>query len=67
MITDVGPVEVRMPRDRDGSFDPVTVAKHARRLEGVSAEVISLYAKGMTTGEIQAHLEEMYGRRAQSD
>ena len=61
VITDVGPVEVRMPRDRDGSFEPVTVPKHARRLEGVSAEVISLYAKGMTTGEIQSHLEELHG------
>jgi transposase-like protein len=61
VITDVGPVEVRMPRDRDGSFEPVTVPKHARRLDGVSAEVISLYAKGMTTGEIQAHLEELHG------
>jgi len=50
-----------MPRDRDGSFDPVTVPKHTRRLEGFSEMVISLYAKGMTTGEIQAHLEEIYG------
>lgn len=61
VVTDVGPVEVRMPRDRDGSFDPVTVPKHTRRLEGFSEMVISLYAKGMTTGEIQAHLEEIYG------
>ena len=61
VITDVGPVEVRMPRDRDGSFEPVTVPKHARRLEGLSEQVISLYAKGMTLGEIQAHLEQIYG------
>ena len=61
VITDVGPVEVRMPRDRDGSFDPVTVPKHARRLDGLSEQVISLYAKGMTLGEIQAHLEQIYG------
>lgn len=61
VITDVGPVEVRMPRDRDGSFDPVTVPKHARRLDGLTEQVISLYAKGMTIGEIQAHLEEIYG------
>ncbi len=60
VITDVGPVEVRMPRDRDGSFEPVTVPKHTRRLDGFSEMVISLYAKGMTTGEIQAHLEEIY-------
>ena len=60
VITDVGPVEVQMPRDRNSTFDPVTVPKHTRRLEGFSEMVISLYAKGMTTGEIQAHLEEIY-------
>jgi transposase-like protein len=61
VITEVGPVEVVMPRDRNSTFDPVTVPKHARRLEGLSEVVISLYAKGMTTGEIQAHLEEIHG------
>ena len=60
VITDVGPVEVQMPRDRVGSFSPVTVPKHARRLDGLSGNVISLYAKGMTTGDIQAHLFETY-------
>jgi putative transposase len=58
--TDVGPVELRMPRDREGTFDPVTVPKHVRRLEGLGANVLSLYAKGLTTGEIQAHLAEIY-------
>ncbi|MGA8355155.1 MAG: IS256 family transposase, partial [Solirubrobacteraceae bacterium] len=58
--TDVGPVQLRMPRDRQGTFDPVTVPKHVRRLEGLGANVISLYAKGLTTGEIQAHLAEIY-------
>jgi len=58
--TDVGPVELRMPRDREGTFAPVTVPKHVRRLEGLGANVISLYAKGLTTGEIQAHLAEIY-------
>jgi putative transposase len=60
VTTDVGPVELRMPRDRQGSFEPVTVPKHVRRLEGLGANVISLYAKGLTTGEIQAHLGEIY-------
>lgn len=59
--TDVGPVELRMPRDRQGTFEPATVPKHVRRLEGLGANVISLYAKGLTTGEIQAHLHEIYG------
>jgi putative transposase len=60
VTTEVGPVELRMPRDRDGSFEPVTVPKHTRRLDGLSGNVISLYARGLTTGEIQGHLEEMY-------
>lgn len=59
--TDVGPVQLQVPRDRAGTFEPETVPKHTRRLDGFNANVISLYAKGMTTGEIQAHLEEMYG------
>ncbi len=54
--TDVGPVELRMPRDRQGTFEPVTIPKHVRRLEGLGANVLSLYAKGLTTGEIQTHL-----------
>jgi transposase-like protein len=58
--TDVGPVQLRMPRDREGTFEPVTVPKHVRRLEGLGAHVISLYAKGLTTGEIQSHLAEIY-------
>lgn len=62
--TDVGPVELRMPRDRQGTFDPVTVPKHVRRLEGLGGNVISLYAKGLTTGEIQAHLAEIYDTQA---
>lgn len=61
VTTDVGPVEVQMPRDRLGTFEPVTVPKHARRLDGLSGNVISLYAKGMTTGDIQTHLFEIYG------
>jgi len=43
--TDVGPVELRMPRDRQGTFEPVTVSKHVRRLDGLGANVISLYAR----------------------
>ncbi len=59
--TEVGDVELRMPRDRNGTFEPVTVPKHQRRLDGLAGNVISLYAKGMTTGDIQAHLGEIYG------
>jgi transposase-like protein len=58
VLTDVGPVEIIVPRDRDGSFEPKTVKK---RLTGVDEMVISLAAKGLTTGEVQAHLAEVYG------
>lgn len=61
VITEVGPVEVDTPRDRDGTFDPKTVRKRQRRLGGVDSMVISLVAKGLTTGEVQAHLAETYG------
>ena len=58
--TEIGEVDLRVPRDRVGTFEPVTVPKHRRRLDGLSGNVISLYAKGLTTGEIQAHLAEIY-------
>jgi len=61
VLTEVGPVELSVPRDRDGSFDPQIVKKRQRRLSGVEDMVISLSAKGLTTGEIQAHLAEVYG------
>ncbi len=61
VITEVGPVEVDTPRDRDATFDPKTVRKRQRRLGGVDSMVISLVAKGLTTGEVQAHLAETYG------
>lgn len=61
VITEVGPVEVDVPRDRDGTFEPKTVRKNQRRLDGVDSMVISLTAKGLTTGEIEAHLAETYG------
>jgi transposase-like protein len=61
VLTEVGPVEIDVPRDRDGSFAPKIVAKRQRRLSGVDELVISLSAKGLTTGEVQAHLAEVYG------
>ncbi|WP_197288445.1 IS256 family transposase [Nocardia sp. NRRL S-836] len=61
VLTDVGPVEIDVPRDRDASFEPKIVAKRQKRLGGVDEMVISLAAKGLTTGEISAHLAEVYG------
>jgi transposase-like protein len=61
VLTEVGPVEIDVPRDRDATFEPKIVAKRQRRLSGVDELVISLSAKGLTTGEVQAHLVEVYG------
>ncbi len=56
-----GEVEIAVPRDREGTFEPQIVKKRQRRLSGVDEIVLSLYAKGLTTGEISAHFEEIYG------
>jgi transposase-like protein len=61
VLTDVGPVEVKVPRDVEGSFEPRIVKKRQRRLTGVDEMVLSLSAKGLTHGEISAHLAEIYG------
>jgi transposase-like protein len=61
VLTDVGPVEITVPRDRDGSFEPKIAKKRQKRLSGLDEMVISLAAKGLTTGEVQAHLAEVYG------
>jgi putative transposase len=60
LITEVGPVDIAVPRDREGSFAPQIVAKRQRRFGGVDNLVISLTAKGLTTGEVCAHLAEVY-------
>jgi putative transposase len=67
VLTEVGPVEIDVPRDRDATFEPKIVAKRQRRLSGVDELVISLSAKGLTTGEVQAHLAEIYGTEVSRD
>jgi putative transposase len=59
--TDMGPVQVNTPRDRDGSFEPKLVAKRQRRLAGLDDKILGLYAGGMTVRDISAHLAELYG------
>ena len=61
VLTEAGPVELSVPRDRDSSFEPKIVARRQRRLNGIEEIVISLSAKGLTHGEIAAHLAEVYG------
>ncbi|MCA1224380.1 IS256 family transposase, partial [Streptomyces sp. 8L] len=64
VLTDIGPVEIDVPRDREGLFEPAIVKKGQRRLTGVDEMVLSLSAKGLTHGEISAHLAEVYGASA---
>ena len=59
--TEVGPVRVAVPRDRDGSFDPVLVPKQARRSDGLDAVITSLYAKGMSVRDIARHVRQTTG------
>jgi len=65
--TDLGPVEVRTPRDRDGSFEPKLVAKRQTRLAGLDDRVLDLYAGGMTVRDIAAHLQGLYGVEIERD
>ncbi len=61
MATVNGPVGIKVPRDRNGSFEPAIVPKKTRRLSNINSVVLSLYSRGMTTRDIEAHLEEVYG------
>ena len=68
LLTDSsGHVEIEMPRDRDGTFEPVIVKKRQRRLTEVDEVVLSLYARGLTTGEISAHFAQIYGAAVSKD
>jgi putative transposase len=58
---DFGEIELETPRDRDGSFEPKIIGKHQTRFTGFDDKIVSMYARGMTTRDIQAHLKEMYG------
>jgi putative transposase len=67
VLTGVGPVEIDVPRDRDGSFEPVIVKKRQRRLGSIDQIVLSLTARGLTTGEVSAHFAEVYGASVGKD
>lgn len=67
LLTEAGPVELDTPRDRAGTFEPLIVPKGARRLDGIDKIVLGLYAKGMTTRDITAHLQEIYGVEVSPD
>jgi transposase-like protein len=67
VLTEIGPVEIDVPRDIDASFQPRIVRKRQRRLTGVDQIVLSLSARGLTTGEISAHFAEVYGASVSKD
>jgi putative transposase len=67
VLSDDGAIEIAVPRDRNGTFEPQLVPKGQRRIDGFDERIISLYARGLSVREIQAHLEEMYGVEVSPD
>ena len=67
LLTEIGAVDLEVPRDRAGSFEPKIVAKGQTRLEGLNERILALYARGLTTRDIQAHLREMYSVEVSPD
>ena len=67
VLTEIGPVEIEVPRDRDGSFEPKIVRKRQRRLDGIDEIVLSLTARGLTTGKVAAHFDDVYGASVSKD
>src|SRR6266852_1396058 len=61
LATEHGPVRVRTPRDRNGSFEPQIVRKGQRRFQGFDEKILALYSRGLSTRDIEAHLAEIYG------
>lgn len=61
VLTETSKLDLRIPRDREGSFDPKLIARYQRRFPGFDTKIISMYARGMTVREIQGHLTEIYG------
>jgi putative transposase len=60
VLTDSGAVQIDIPRDREGTFEPLLIGKHERRFQGFDDKILSMYARGMTVREIQGYLKEMY-------
>lgn len=67
VLTDIGPVDLDVPRDREGTFEPRIVKKRQRRLDGVDQIVLSLTARGLTTGEVAAHFADVYDAQVSED
>ena len=67
LLTEDGEIEIEVPRDRAGTFEPVIVAKGQTRFDGFDEQIISLYGRGLTVREIQGHLAELYGTEVSPD
>jgi putative transposase len=67
VLTELGPVDINVPRDREGTFEPAIVRKRQRRLDSIDEIVLSLTARGLTTGEIAAHFADVYGATVSKD
>jgi len=67
VLTEIGPVDIEVPRDREATFEPAIVRKRQRRLDGIDEIVLSLTARGLTTGEVAAHFAEVYGAKVSKD
>lgn len=67
VLTEDGPIRIEVPRDRDGSFEPLLIPKHERRFTGFDGTIVAMYARGMTVREIQGFLQEQYGTEVSPD
>src|SRR6202008_4569809 len=67
VLTETAKIDVRIPRDREGTFDPKLIQRHQRRFPGFDDKIVSMYARGMTVREIQGHLLELYGLEVSPD
>ncbi|OXI29145.1 IS256 family transposase [Burkholderia aenigmatica] len=67
VLTEDGPIRIEVPRDRDGSFEPLLIPKHERRFKGFDDKIVAMYARGMTVREIQGFLQEQYGTEVSPD
>ena len=67
VLTEAGAIDLDVPRDRNGEFEPIIVPKGTTRLKGFNDRIVSLYARGMTVRDVQAHLEEIYGVEVSPD
>jgi transposase-like protein len=67
VLTEDGPMRIEVPRDRDGSFEPLLIPKHERRFTGFDNKIVAMYARGMTVRELRGFLLEQYGTEASPD